>query len=963
MRAITRPRRLAVAVTLCLVPAAFACGGSDQAAPVPSSMAVVSGDGQTATVGSALSERITVEVLDDQGAPVSGFTVSWSVTAGGGSVASASSTTGSDGRAGTTWTLGGTAGTQTASASGGSGLSATFNATAEAGPPAQVAVSGTTTLDALQATTQLSGEVQDAFGNPLPGDVTWATSDESVATVDETGTVTAQANGNADITATSGDVTGSASVTVAQQAASIAVTPANPVTTVDGTVQLAATGKDANDFDVADVSVTWASGDESVATVDDTGLVTGVAEGQADITATSGEVSGSVTLTVTAAPFEPTGDMDIDGDVTAQSITVPAGVTLTLTAGATLTSATTLEVAGTITGACVDAALVAGTDLTVSGTVSNDCDETEPAPPGLTLTAGGAVTLQDAVLSTSGPLTVDNTGGASGVSGPLAVAGPMKAEAGKDCLISGALTKIELSGLDGSEGDPKGTDGLDAPKTIVQCGGNAIIEGSTFNGIRGGKGGMGSTFSTEKAVGGNGGAGGSVTIIVAGDILFRTVLRNGILARTYIGLPGGGSGGQGNSRGSTGAASALGGQGGHSGIPRITAGGTITIQSPGALELTATSAGQGGGAVAIAGNGEDATSSSPAEPGYPAEARGGTGGAFGYPDKTTNLIGDIMVGEVVNPSNIDVSALDTMRAGAGGGTLVGGGNGGAGSAAFKDGADAGTSTGVGGDAGPLTIVDNRGSGQFLGMGAEGGFVGFGLTKEVYPELLTGSGGAGWSDCRVGNVEPGGMGGLGSIAAGALGQPSPKGSAREGGEASFLIFHWGNGGDGGDGVDPGTGGAPADISAFISSSAPEVQQPSLQPGANGSSCATDMAADVVVESDKNGHDPYTQYSTVSRLTATLGPDGQIQISGSGPWVTLTGTVSPDGSFDVSGTGTVAGYPGVTITMSGQLTMDSDGRITGISASTLVLDAANNVFPPNGQGVRNSPVYSVTATTNP
>jgi hypothetical protein len=317
----------------------------------------------------------------------------------------------------------------------------------------------------------------------------------------------------------------------------------------------------------------------------------------------------------------------------------------------------------------------------------------------------------------------------------------------------------------------------------------------------------------------------------------------------------------------------------------------------------------------------------------------------------------------VNPSNIDVSAFGTMTAGAGGATFVGGGNGGSGSAAFKDGADAGTSTAVGGDAGPLTLVDNRGSGQFLGRGTIGGFLAYGLPQEVYPDLLTGSGGAGWSDCRVGNVEPGGMGGLGSIAAGALGQPSQKGSAREGDEASFLIFHWGNGGDGGDGVDPGTGGSPGDISAIIASSAPEVEQPSLKPGANGNSCATDMAAGVVVESDKNGHDPYTQYSTVSTLTATLGPDGQIQISGSGPWVTLTGTVSPDGSFDVSGTGTVAGYPGVTITMSGQLTMDSDGRITGIGSSTLTLDAANNVFPPNGEGVRNSPVYSVTATTSP
>jgi len=281
-----------------------------------------------------------------------------------------------------------------------------------------------------------------------------------------------------------------------------------------------------------------------------------------------------------------------------------------------------------------------------------------------------------------------------------------------------------------------------------------------------------------------------------------------------------------------------------------------------------------------------------------------------------------------------------------------------------DGADGGTATGVGGEAGAITIVDNRASGLILGKGIHGGDVRFGSDPDE-PDVPTksGGGGAGWSDCRVGNVESGGSGGRGATTLGMPGQPSRKGTGREGDPGAWILSLWGNGGAGGDGVDPGAGGAPADISGFLASSAPTVQQPSLQPGADGNPCATDMAANVVVTSDKNGHAPYTMYGSVSRLTAELGPDGQFQLSGSPPWVTLTGTVSPDGSFDVTGTGTVAGYPGVTITMNGKLTLDSDGRIAGISESTLVLDAANNVLPSNGSGVRNSPVYSVTATVSP
>ena len=61
----------------------------------------------------------------------------------------------------------------------------------------------------------LQAQIEDADGNPMGGlAATWATSDATVATVDANGTVTAVSSGTATITATSGNLTSTAAVTV-----------------------------------------------------------------------------------------------------------------------------------------------------------------------------------------------------------------------------------------------------------------------------------------------------------------------------------------------------------------------------------------------------------------------------------------------------------------------------------------------------------------------------------------------------------------------------------------------------------------------------------------------------------------------------------------------------------------------------------------------------------------------------
>jgi glucose/arabinose dehydrogenase len=71
---------------------------------------------------------------------------------------------------------------------------------------------------------------------------------------------------------------------------------------VGHTVQLSATAKDANGTVLEGRSFEWTTATAAVASVSSTGLVTGLSAGQADIRAVSEGVTGSVTITVTAAP-------------------------------------------------------------------------------------------------------------------------------------------------------------------------------------------------------------------------------------------------------------------------------------------------------------------------------------------------------------------------------------------------------------------------------------------------------------------------------------------------------------------------------------------------------------------------------------------------------------------------------------------------------------------------------------
>ncbi|WP_430468122.1 Ig-like domain-containing protein [Winogradskyella ouciana] len=119
----------------------------------------------------------------------------------------------------------------------------------------------------------------------------WTSSDPSIATVDTNGLVSSVAEGEAIITFTSNDggFTDQSTITVTNiviPLESITVTPDTATLDVGEAVQLT---KELLPEDTTDTLGTWTSSDESVATVDDTGLVTAISEGEAVITYTASD--------------------------------------------------------------------------------------------------------------------------------------------------------------------------------------------------------------------------------------------------------------------------------------------------------------------------------------------------------------------------------------------------------------------------------------------------------------------------------------------------------------------------------------------------------------------------------------------------------------------------------------------------------------------------------------------------
>ena len=206
--------------------------------------------------------------------------------------------------------------------------------------------------------------------------IEWTSSDESVATVDETGTVTAVAAGEANVTASVKDADIAASTHI-----KVVVTPTGVA--APESIDLVTNGENTKDLDAklvpadaTDVKLAYESSDESVATVDETGKVTAVANGECTITTyvtaktEDAEASELSAVVVEAADSEEVDDsvatmpedlaaMDSAFDVVPEDLKAETKVTVT-----TNVESVTLDK--------TEGVLTVGNTVTVTATVTPD---------------------------------------------------------------------------------------------------------------------------------------------------------------------------------------------------------------------------------------------------------------------------------------------------------------------------------------------------------------------------------------------------------------------------------------------------------------------------------------------------------------------------------------------------------------------------------------------------------------
>lgn len=112
----------------------------------------------------------------------------------------------------------------------------------------------------------------------------WTSSDEEVATVDETGLVTAVGAGEADITVSVSDANISSTTHVKVVITPTGVEAPDSIELVTNGENSKALGAKMTPEDATEVKLAYESSDESVATVDENGVVTAVADGECVIT-------------------------------------------------------------------------------------------------------------------------------------------------------------------------------------------------------------------------------------------------------------------------------------------------------------------------------------------------------------------------------------------------------------------------------------------------------------------------------------------------------------------------------------------------------------------------------------------------------------------------------------------------------------------------------------------------------
>lgn len=334
----------------------------------PVATVTVSPSAPTIIVGSTV--QLTASTLDADGNALTGRSITWASS--NSSIASVSAT-----GLVTAITAGGPI-TITATSEGKSGTATiTVNAIAPI-PVASITVTPPAQNMFVGAETQLTAVTLDANGNTLTGrSIVWSSSNDAVATVSASGLVRGiTPGGPVTITATSEGKNGTATVTViALPVGIVTVSPPSPTIIAGASVQLTASTFDSDGNPLPGRVVTWSSSNTAVATVSNSGLVTGVAAGAAvTITATSEGRTGTATVTVTVIPV-PVASVTVSPP--SPTITVGTGIQLSATTfdalnnvltGRTITWSSSNSSIASVNSSGLVVGLVVGGPVTITAT-------------------------------------------------------------------------------------------------------------------------------------------------------------------------------------------------------------------------------------------------------------------------------------------------------------------------------------------------------------------------------------------------------------------------------------------------------------------------------------------------------------------------------------------------------------------------------------------------------------------
>jgi len=248
-------------------------------------------------------------------------------------------------------------------------------------------------------------------------------------------------------------------------AESIVIAPTTATVLIGETTALSATLTPSDTTD----AIIWQTSDENVATVDDNGVVTGIAAGNATITAIAGQVGASCEVTVSAGAVAATG---ITLDKT--EATLEKDTTLTLTATVTpsdstdaITWTTSDENVATVANGVVTAVGVGEATITATaGEVNATCAVTVVAY------ANGTYTLSDSTISQGTALS-------DGTSSDGAVSWSGLYSNGNDYAYTTSSSKVTVQVAGSSiitlTGCYKGTNGKTL--TVTDSSSNTVISG------------------------------------------------------------------------------------------------------------------------------------------------------------------------------------------------------------------------------------------------------------------------------------------------------------------------------------------------------------------------------------------------------------------------------------------------------------------------------------------------------